>query len=236
MDERTRADQILRTLERKFQLPPWTHAKRKPFQTLIQTVLSQATNDRNRDRAYQNLSKKYRITPEALARASVKEIEEAIRVGGLYRNKSRRIKELSKVIIESFAGSLDFIHSEPLEKARSMLMTIPGVGPKTADVVLLFSAGKPTVPVDTHVNRVSRRLGLAPLGGDYEEIRESLQALYQPSDYLTIHLLLITLGREYCHARNPSHRLCPVSKFCPIPEREEKRPELHSLHGTRDYP
>jgi endonuclease-3 len=236
MDERIRADQILKTLAKNFQLPQWTQAKREPFQTLIRTVLSQATNDRNRDRAYQNLSKKYDINPETLARASVREIEEAIRVGGLYRNKSRKIKELSKVIIESFGGSLDFIRSEPLEKARSMLMTIPGVGPKTADVVSLFSAGKPTVPVDTHVNRVSRRLGLAPLKGDYEEIRKSLEALYQPSDYFAIHLLLISLGREYCRARRPLHKSCPVSMLCPIPKRETKNPELHRLHRARDYP
>lgn len=236
MDESTRADRILKTLERKFQLPQWTQAKREPFQTLIRTVLSQATNDRNRDRAYQNLSNKYKITPEAFARANIREIEKAIRVGGLYRNKSRKIKELSKVIIESFGGSLDFIRSEPLEKARSKLMSIPGVGPKTADVVLLFSAGKPTVPVDTHVNRVSRRLGLAPLDGDYEDIRKSLQELYPPGYYLPIHLLLISLGREYCRARGPLHKPCPVNTLCPIPEREAREPELHRLHGTRDYP
>lgn len=236
MDERIRADQILKTLAKNFQLPQWTQAKREPFQTLIRTVLSQATNDRNRDHAYQNLSKKYEIAPDTLARASAREIEEAIRVGGLYRNKSRKIKELSKMIIESFGGSLDFVHSEPLERARSMLMSIPGVGPKTADVVLLFSAGKPTVPVDTHVNRVSRRLGLAPLKGNYEDIRKSLQTLYQPRDYLAIHLLLISLGREYCRARSPLHKPCSVRTLCPIPKREAKEPELHRLHGTRDYP
>ena len=140
------------------------------------------------------------------------------------------------MILESFNASLDFVYSEPLEKARSMLMDIPGVGPKTADVVLLFSAGKPTVPVDTHVNRVSRRLALAPLKGDYEAIRKSLESLYQPKDYLAIHLLLISLGRAYCRARNPLHSLCPVNSLCPIPEREAEKPELHRLHGAKDYP
>ena len=178
----------------------------------------------------------YAITPEALANANVRDIQEAIRVGGLYRNKSRKIKELSKVVLESHNASLDFVYSEPLGKARSKLMNIPGVGPKTADVVLLFSAGKPTLPVDTHVNRVSQRLALAPLKGDYEDVRKSLQALYKPRNYLAIHLLLISLGRGYCRARNPLHKPCPVNALCPIPNKEAKEPELHRLHGTRDYP
>jgi len=236
MDEKDRANRILEVLKENYSLPEWASSKREPFQTLIRTVLSQATNDRNRDKAYKNLSEKYEINPKALATADVKEIEKAIRVGGLYRNKSRKIKELSKVVLERFNGSLDFVYSQPLEKARSMLMTIPGVGPKTADVVLLFSAKRPTVPIDTHVHRVSRRLGLAPIKSDYEEIRNALESLYSPRDYLAIHLLLISLGRTYCRARNPMHKPCPVSFFCPTAQLEEKQPDLHRLHGSRDYP
>jgi len=236
MNEKARAEKILRTLSREFGLPKWASSVRDPFQTLIRTVLSQATNDKNRDRAYRNLSDKCEISPKALATANVREIEEAVRVGGLYRNKSRKIKELSKVVLERFNGSLDFVYSEPLEKARSMLMTIPGVGPKTADVVLLFSGKKSTVPVDTHVNRVSRRLELAPLKGDYEMIRKALESLYQPEDYLAIHLLLISLGRRNCRARNPLHESCPVKLLCPTAKREARQPDLHRLHSGRDYP
>ena len=236
MDERDRASGILKILTENYALPSWSRSNREPFQTLIRTVLSQATNDRNRDRAYKNLTEKYEITPKALASAYIKEIEAAIRVGGLYRNKSRKIKELSKVVLERFDGSLDFVYSEPLEKARSLLMGIPGVGPKTADVVLLFAAKKPTVPVDTHVNRVSRRLGLVPLKGGYEEIRKGLESLYSPREYLAIHLLLISLGRSKCRARNPLHSSCPVESLCPTAQREVKQPELHRLHGSRDYP
>lgn len=236
MDERDRASRILKILKENYSLPNWASSKREPFQTLIRTVLSQATNNRNRDRAYKNLSEKHEITPKALATANVREIEAAIRVGGLYRNKSRKIKELSKVVLERFDGSLDFVYSEPLEKARSLLMGIPGVGPKTADVVLLFAANKPTVPVDTHVNRVSRRLGLVPLEGGYEEIRKGLESHYSSKDYLAVHLLLISLGRSSCRARNPMHSSCPVKSLCPIVQREVKQPELHRLHGSRDYP
>ena len=236
MNERDRANRILEILKENYSLPKWASSKREVFQTLIQTVLSQATNDRNRDRAYKNLSGKYEITPKALAAANVREIESAIRVGGLFRTKSREIKELSKVVVERFNCSLDFVYSQPLEEARSMLMSIPGVGPKTADVVLLFSADKPTVPVDTHVNRVSRRLGLAPLKGDYEAVRGSLESLYSPEDYLAVHLLLISLGRAYCRARNPNHKGCPVNSLCPTMQSESRRPDLHRLHGSRDFP
>lgn len=235
MDERDRANRILEVLKENYPLPEWTSSKREPFQTLIRTVLSQATNDRNRDRAYKNLSGKYEINPKALATADVKEIEKAVRVGGLYRNKSRKIKELSKVVLERFSGSLDFVYSDSLEEARAKLMSIPGVGPKTADVVLLFSAKKPAVPIDTHVNRVSKRLRLAPLKGGYEDVRNSLESFYAPEDYLPIHLLLISLGRTFCKARNPMHKPCPVSSLCPTRQLEEKQPDLHRLHGSRDY-
>lgn len=210
-----RAIQILHILRNSFSLPWWADAPKDPFQTLIITVLSQATANKNTDRAFMNLSKKFPITPKGLADAEVEEIEEAIRVGGLFRNKSRTIKKLSRMILDQFGGSLDFIYSLPLEEAREMLLRMPGVGPKTADVVLNFCAGKPTLPVDTHVNRVSKRLGLASLDAGYEGVRGALQALYQPKDYLPVHLLLIALGRKYCKARKPVCKLCPVEALCP---------------------
>jgi len=236
MSERESAQRILKILGKEFGIPEWTGSKKEPFQTLIRTVLSQATNDRNRDRAYANLVKRFKIDPKELANADVKEIENAIRVGGLYHNKASKIKALSETVLKEFNGSLDFIFSEPLEKGRELLMGIPGVGPKTADVMLVFAARKPTVPVDTHVNRVSRRLGLAPLKSGYEDIRRSLQALYEPDDYLAIHLLLISLGRRYCRARNPLHGSCPVRALCPTSRKEVAQPDLHKLHGSRDYP
>ncbi|MFQ5836607.1 MAG: endonuclease III domain-containing protein [Candidatus Bathyarchaeia archaeon] len=210
-----RAKEILHILQGNFSIPPWARSNRDPFKTLIITVLSQATTDKNTARAFEILSGRFPITLEALAKASVEEIENAIRVGGLYRNKSRVIKALSRVILEQFNGSLDFIYSLPLEEARKILLNIPGVGPKTADVVLLFCAGKPTIPVDTHVNRVSKRLGLAPPKADYEGVRRALEALYSPENYLPVHLLLISLGRKYCKARKPLCKLCPVNTLCP---------------------
>jgi len=212
---KNRATEILHILQDNFSIPRWASSTRNPFQTLIITVLSQATADKNTAKAFKNLSERFSITPEALATASLEEIEKAIRVGGLYRNKSRVIKAISRMILEQFNGSLDFIHSLPLEEARKILLSIPGVGPKTADVVLLFCAGKPTIPIDTHVNRVSKRLGLAPSEADYEGVRRALEALYPPDDYLPAHLLFISLGRKYCRARKPLCKPCPVNMLCP---------------------
>ena len=137
---KNRAPKILHILQKNFSIPQWASSTKDPFQTLIVTVLSQATTDKNTARAFENLSRRFSITPEALDKASVEEIENAIRVGGLYRNKSRVIKAISHVILEQFNGSLDFIYSLPFEEARKILLGIPGVGPKTADVVLLFCA------------------------------------------------------------------------------------------------
>jgi len=210
-----RAEQILQILRENFALPEWASSDREPFATLIVTIISQNTADRNTARAFENLSKQFKITPEVLANAEKSQIEERLKVAGLYRNKAKTIKQVSKIILEEFSGDLEPILSLPLEEARKALLRLPGVGPKTADVVLLFCSGKPTIPVDTHVNRVSKRLSLAPPSGDYEAVRSSLQSLYKPQDYLAFHLLLISLGRRYCMARNPLCPQCPVNMLCP---------------------
>jgi len=214
MDEK-RAAAVLAILQRTFTMPKWTEGDRDPFETLIVTIISQNTADRNTARAFERLSKRFEIKPEVLAKAEKSQIEECLRVGGLYRNKAKTIKHVSKIILEKFRGSLQLIVSLPLEDARKTLMALPGVGPKTADVVLLFSEKKPTIPVDTHVNRVAKRLGFAPENGDYEAVRCSLQALYNPSDFLTVHVLLIAHGRRFCKARRPLCGQCPVNIHCP---------------------
>jgi endonuclease-3 len=190
-------------------------ASQDPFETLIVTIISQNTADTNTERAYGNLQRRFPITPKALSEAQTGDIEECLRVGGLYRSKAKTIQAVSKTVLERFGGTLNAILALPTEEARKTLMEMQGVGPKTADVVLLFSAGKPTVPVDTHVFRVSKRLGLAPKDGDYEAVRQSLQALFEPKDYLSVHQLLIGLGRQVCKAQKPLCCKCPVSRYCP---------------------
>ncbi|MGQ9565522.1 MAG: endonuclease III domain-containing protein [Candidatus Bathyarchaeales archaeon] len=208
------AEKILKILKNNFSLPNWASTERNPFQTLVITIISQNTVGKNTVRAFEALSKKFPITPEALAKAKLKEIEASLQVAGLFRNKARVIKKVSQIIIKRFNGSLDWIYSMPFEKARETLLSMPGVGPKTADVVLLFSAKKPTIPVDTHVERVSKRLGLVPEAANYEDIRAALQTLYLPHEYLHVHLLFISLGRSCCKALKPLCIQCPVSGLC----------------------
>jgi len=210
------AEKILRILQGTLLMPEWTtNANRDSFKTLIITIISQSTADRNTTRAFENLSKRFRITPEVLANAKTHQIEECLKVAGLYRNKAKVIKQVSKIILEEFHGNLEPVLSMPFEEARKTLLQLPGVGPKTADVVLLFSAEQQTIPVDTHVNRVAKRLGLAPQNGGYEVVRKALQSLYNPKDFLAVHILLIQHGRKYCKARKPLCKQCPLNTLCP---------------------
>ena len=209
---------ILNTLKDTLTLPKIVKINQAPFQTLIVTIISQNTADTNTERAFDRLSKRFGITPEALAKADPVQIEECIRAAGLYKGKTAAIQTASRAVLEKFGGSLKPVLALPLEEARKTLTEMQGVGPKTADVVLLFSAQMPTIPVDTHVNRVSKRLGLASKDGGYEAVRCSLQALFPQKDYLAVHLLLIAHGRQYCKARNPLCQKCPANIYCPSRE------------------
>jgi endonuclease-3 len=211
----TNSSVILAKLKGALNSPSVVKIRCDPFETLVVTIISQNTADINTARAFQNLSGRFPITPQALASAPVQELEACLRVGGLYKGKAQTIQTASRIILEKFQGSLKYVLSLPLAQTREMLMEMPGVGPKTADVVLLFSANQPTIPVDTHVNRVSKRLGLAPKDGGYEEVRLALQQRFEPKDFLAVHLLLIALGRKFCKARRPLCVSCPVNSHCP---------------------
>jgi endonuclease-3 len=212
----TRAQKILDCLEQEFpKATKYTPRTNNPFKTLIATILSQNTNDKNSAKAFSNLSNQFCITPKAIANADVNTLSECLKVGGLYRNKANAIKHVAKKILEDDKCRFDEIAEMSVEKARKNLMALPQVGPKTADVVLLFSMEKPTLPIDTHVNRVAKRLHFASDKGDYETVRHSLQAVFKPKDYMCVHITLIALGRKYCRARNPLCSKCPVNLFCP---------------------
>jgi len=211
----TSAQTVLSALKDTLALPKLVKAGGDPYQTLVVTIISQNTADTNTSRAFENLSKRFEVTPQVLANMETAEIEECIRVAGLFQAKAKTIQTASKIILEKFGGNLNPILALPIEEARRTLMEMPGVGPKTADVVLLFSAHKPAVPVDTHVNRVSKRLGLAPMDGGYEDVRQSLMSLFEPKDYLSVHLLLIAHGRKTCKAHNPHCHNCAINAYCP---------------------
>jgi endonuclease-3 len=208
------ANEILKILKLTVAVPNLVKEKNDPFETLIITIISQNTADKNTDTAFTRLKHRFQITPKTLAEANTTQIEDCIRPAGLYKNKTCTIQTVSKTIHKKYSGSLNTILALPLEEARKTLTDMPGVGPKTADVVLLFSAQKPTIPVDTHVNRVSKRLGIAPKTGDYEAVRLNLQKLFAENDYLFAHQLLIGHGRQFCKAQKPLCNSCPINSYC----------------------
>jgi len=211
----THAATILQILQDTVAVPKLVKPKCDPFETLVISIISQNTANTNTERAFENLSKQFEVTPQALSKAETNKLEACLHVSGLYKSKAKTIKTVSKIILEKFHSSLKPVLSLPLDEARKTLMELPGVGPKTADVVLLFVANQPTIPVDTHVNRVSKRLGWAPANGGYEDVRLRLQSLFDPKDYLAVHLLLIAHGRKYCKAMHPLCPECPVNDYCP---------------------
>lgn len=185
-----------------------------PLAALVSTILSQNTNDVNRDRAFARLRERF-PTWEAVRDAPPEAVIEAIRPAGLAPTKAPRIQEaLRRISAERGALSLDFLADLPLEEARTWLLAIPGVGPKTAAIVLLFALGRPAFPVDTHIHRVARRLGLIPPRASREQAHELLERLLPPDIYYPFHINLIAHGRAVCHARNPECDGCILRDGC----------------------
>jgi endonuclease III len=198
---------------------PVLRAHRAPIDELILTVLSQNTNDRNRDVAWARLRERFQSW-DAVRDAPVAEIEDAIRPGGLAPTKAVRIKQILEALGED---DLCWLEEAPLEEARDYLCDLPGVGRKTAACVLLFSFGRPEVPVDTHVYRVASRLGLIRAGASFDEAHDEMLRLVDPDDAYEVHVLLIRHGRRTCTAREPSCAECPLRRMCPEGRRRLRR-------------
>jgi endonuclease III len=186
-----------------------------PLDELVLTILSQNTSDVNSGRAYAALRGRFPSWEEVLA-APEGEVADAIRPGGLALVKAPRIQAVLRELAASEHGlELDWIASLPPQEALDRLLALPGVGPKTAACVLLFSFGMPVMPVDTHVHRVATRLGLLPPGTAPEPAHALLTALVPPERMLEAHLLLIEHGRRTCLARRPRCLDCPLLELCP---------------------
>lgn len=181
---------------------------------LVSTILSQNTNDKNRDVAYFALKEAFPDW-ESVRDADPSEVIDAIRPAGLANQKGPRIQAVLREISEE-RGSLDlsFLKTWPVDEAHAWLTRFNGVGPKTASIVLLFALGLPAFPVDTHIYRVTGRLGLLPAKMSVEQAHPHLAALFPPDEYGPAHLNLIRLGREICHARKPDCPACPLTDVC----------------------
>ena len=193
--------------------PTWRNPL-PPVDELVSTILSQNTNDINRDRAFNSLRKRF-PSWEAVRDAEPALVIDAIRQAGLANLKGPRIQAvLREVTAQRGSIDLEFLRDLPPDEARTWLTQFKGVGLKTSAIVLLFSLGKPAFPVDTHIYRVTGRLGLRPSKMNVEQAHPYLEALFPPETYYAVHLNLIHLGREICQSRRPLCPDCPLQNLC----------------------
>jgi endonuclease III len=182
-----------------------------PIAELIKTVLSQHTNDRNRDRSFAALRERF-PTWEEVRDAPLGELEEAIRPGGLARQKAPRIQSILEQLGDP--PDLDWTETAPREESLEYLLSLPGVGRKTAACVLIFTWGIPEIPVDVHVHRVGGRLGLFPPKASFERAHDEMLAIVEPEDAYELHMNLIRHGRELCRP-TPRCEECELRRMCP---------------------
>lgn len=205
---------IARRLRRAYGAPP-APRRLPPLDELVLTILSQNTNDTNRDRAYADL-RRSQPTWDDVADAPVPVIERAIRSGGLAPTKAPRIRSVLRAIRErGIALDERALRGIRHDRLFEILVGLPGVGPKTAACVLLFSLDRPYFPVDTHVHRVAIRLGLVPSNASAVRTQELLQAALRPEDMYELHMNLIRHGRHVCVAIRPICSQCPLNDRCP---------------------
>lgn len=204
---------VYEALERDYGPLEWVPSK-DPLSELVLTILSQHTSDINRDRAFDTMRERF-PTWEDVRDAPTEDLAAAIRAGGLANIKAPRIQQVLRTITEERGAlDIDFLNDAPMEEARAWLAGLNGVGPKTAACVLVFACGHPALPVDTHVYRVSQRLGLIGPRTSAEKAHDELEAMVEPRLRYSFHIHLIRHGRQVCKAQSPRCEVCPVSEWC----------------------
>jgi endonuclease-3 len=193
--------------------PDWRPAY-PPMDELVSCILSQSTTDTNCERAFNALKAQY-PTWEAVRDAPLDELIDTIRSAGLANQKAPRIQAALRFIsVERGAINIDFLADLPVEAAKTWLMQMNGIGPKTAAIVLCFAFNRPAFPVDTHIHRVGQRIGFLPTGISAEKAHPVMEAIAPPDDYYAFHLNLIWHGREVCQARAAHCERCPLTHHC----------------------
>jgi len=205
-------EEVIEFLEHEYGPRKW-QPDRDPIDMLIGTILSQNTSDANSGRAFASLKASF-DSWEAVASAPAEHIAKVIKSGGLSQIKAARIKQVLEQI-EKEQGRINLDSLKAMNMAEAYLMRLPGVGHKTASCVLLFSLGKPSLPVDTHVFRVAKRLGLIDSRVSIEKAHSLLQKQIPPSKVYQFHIHMIEHGRRICHARQPRCNRCILRSACP---------------------
>jgi endonuclease-3 len=205
---------VYRALVAAYGEPTW-RPKYSPVDELILTILSANTNDKNSLRAFNALKEHFNHDWDRVRTAPLDEIKQVIRPAGMYNQKAPRIVQaLEKLLQDVGDYRLDHLADLPVEQALEYLESFPGVGHKTASIVLLFCFNKGTFPVDTHVQRITQRLGLADSRADPAKVKQIWEALLPPETYYSLHLNMIRHGREVCQARNPKCAICVLQDQC----------------------
>ncbi len=204
---------IAEALADEYGTPEWRQAL-PPVDELVNTILSQNTNDVNRDKAFEALTAAFPDW-ELVRDADHDAVIEAIRPAGLANQKGPRIQAALRYLTETQGAiTLDFLRDMSVDQAKAWLTAINGVGPKTAAIILLFAMNRPAFPVDTHVHRVTKRLGLIGPRTGREKAHDELEQIVPPQDFYPFHLQVIQHGREVCHARQPECGVCAVRAWC----------------------
>ena len=212
MGMETKLQKIVKILLEKYEINEWW-GEYTPFETLVSIILSQRTYWKNVKTATERFSERFNGI-EDVAKASVKEIEEVIKPAGLHRIRARRIKKIAEDLVEKYDGNIDKILNLPYGEAKKKLTSIKGIGPKTADVFLMAIRGEQVLPVDVHIFRIMKRLGIADEKEDYESLRSKLESEIPPNRRTKAHLTLIEFGRQICKAQNPRCEECPIKAYC----------------------
>ncbi len=201
----TNVDEVISILTKKYQDTFHKPERGDPFKTLVACILSHRTRDQNSEKAVKMLFSVAQ-TPEEMLNLSLKELNELIRCSGFYRQKTRYIYNVCKEIVEKNGGMVP--------TTREALLSLTGVGPKTADIVLSYCFGESTIPVDVHVSRVSKRLGLASSKADPEEVRHSLMKKIKDDNITFYDRSILEIGKNYCRKTNPKCEECPLREKC----------------------
>ena len=212
---RALAEVALERLGERYQHPAWAGPRLDPVSELVLTILSQNTADTNSFRAFTALRARYGSWDDVL-HAPTDELVEVIRPGGLGPTKAPRIQHVLAEVHAATGGSWDlsFLGTQPLAEARDWLVSLTGIGRKTASIILLFGFGRPAVPVDTHVHRVATRLGMLPPRTPLDRAHDLLEEVLQPEEMYPFHVELIRHGRDTCRAPRPICGLCPLTDVC----------------------
>ncbi|MEP6469936.1 MAG: endonuclease III [Chloroflexota bacterium] len=212
---RALAEVVLDRLGERYQHPTWAGPRLDPVSELVLTILSQNTADINSFRAFTAIRARYMSWDEVL-RAPTDELVDVIRPGGLAPTKGPRIQKVLAEVHAATHGSWDlsWLGTWPLEEARDWLISLPGIGRKTASIILLFGFGRPAVPVDTHVHRVATRLAMLPARTPLDRAHDLLEEVLQPQEMYPFHVELIRHGRDTCRAPRPICGLCPLTDVC----------------------